>query len=233
MGLSSTGRPRNGVKWLLAACVLIPSAILSSESITRAALRPVVVSAPDLHRPNLSVAVFAGGCFWSMERPFDHVPGVVSTVVGYDGGSTDHPTYTQVNSGTTGNAESVQVTFDSTKVSYEKLLEVYWHNIDPLTREAQFCDHGNEYRTAIFYLNDAQKLAAERSRAAVAAKLTGVGSVVTEIVPTTKFWAAEAYHQHYADHTAVRYAMYRIGCGRDERLQQIWGDSAEPYVPSK
>lgn len=229
----SKAQPKNRARWLLAACFLIPSAVLTSESIARDALRPVVVSARDLHRLDLSVAIFAGGCFWSMERPFDHVPGVVATIVGYEGGDIEHPTYPQVNTGTTGNAEAVQVTFDSTKISYEKLLDVYWRNIDPFTREAQFCDHGNEYRTAIFYLNNAQKLAAERSRPTIAAKLTGFGSVVTEVVPATKFWPAEAYHQHYADQNAVRYALYRLGCGRDERLRQIWGDSAEPYVPSK
>ncbi|MGI8546690.1 MAG: peptide-methionine (S)-S-oxide reductase MsrA [Gemmatimonadaceae bacterium] len=229
----SKAGPSKRAGFVLAACFLIPSAVLTGESIARNSMRPVVVSALDVRRTDLSVAVFAGGCFWSMERPFDHVPGVVSTVVGYEGGTAEHPTYPEVNTGKTGYAESVQVTFDSTKVSYAKLLDVYWRNVDPFTREAQFCDHGNEYRTAIFYLNDAQRSEADSSRTANAGKLTALGPIVTEVVTATRFWPAEAYHQHYADHNAVRYALYRLGCGRDERLQQIWGDSAEPFVPSK
>jgi peptide-methionine (S)-S-oxide reductase len=224
-------RHRRGAAALLVACILIPTAMLLAETMARDSLRPVIVSPRDVHRRDLSVALFAGGCFWSMERPFDHVPGVVSTVVGYEGGDAQNPTYPEVNAGTTGYAESVQVTFDSTKVSYGKLLDVYWRNIDPFTREAQFCDHGNEYRTAIFYLNDAQKQAAEKSRQTVASAMSKFGEVVTEVVPAKKFWPAEEYHQHYADRNAVRYTLYRVGCGRDERLQQIWGDSAEPYVP--
>lgn len=233
MQLLSEAKARLGRRagWMLAACIAIPSASLTTKSLTRDALRPVVVSPRELHRVDLSVALFAGGCFWSMERPFDHVPGVVSTVVGYEGGDLANPMYPQVNTGATGHAETVQVTFDSTKVSYEKLLDVYWRNIDPFTREAQFCDHGNEYRTAIFYMTDSQKSAAERSLAAVAATKNAFGQVVTEVVPAKKFWPAEDYHQHYADRNAVRYMLYRLGCGRDQRLQQIWGDSAEPYVP--
>ncbi len=199
----------------------------------RSSLRPVAVSRADGAIHDTAIAVFAGGCFWSMERPFEHVPGVISTLVGYDGGGEASPSYNLVNSGKTGYAESVQVTYDPSRVSYSKLLDVYWRNVDPFTREAQFCDHGHEYRTVIFYADSAQKLAAERSRDAVASKLTGFGPVLTEIAPMTRFWPAESYHQHYADHYAVRYAVYRLGCGRDERLSRIWGDSAEPYVPSK
>ena len=216
---------------IMAACILVPSAMLLAETVVRDSLRPVIVSPHDAHRRGLSVALFAGGCFWSMERPFEHTPGVVSTVVGYEGGDAQNPTYQQVNTGATGYAESVQVTFDSAKVSYDKLLDVYWRNIDPFTRKAQFCDHGDEYRTAIFYLSDAQKQAAEKSRQSVASALSRFGEVVTEIVPAKKFWPAEEYHQHYADRNVVQYTLYRLGCGRDERLQQIWGDSAEPYVP--
>lgn len=215
-------------------CALVPAAVLVAESVANDSLRPVVVqSSPAINHADLSVALFAGGCFWSMERPFDHVPGVVSTVVGYEGGDLQNPTYEQVNSGSTGHAETVQVNFDSTRVSYAQLLSVYWRNIDPFTSKAQFCDHGDEYRTAIFYLDDAQKGAAEKSRADIAAAMTSLGTVVTEVVPAKKFWPAEAYHQHFADHNAMRYMLYRLGCGRDQRLQQIWGDSAEPYVPAE
>jgi peptide-methionine (S)-S-oxide reductase len=136
-----------------------------------------------------------------------------------------------VSSGSTGYAESVEVTYDPSKVSYEKLLNVYWRNIDPFRREAQFCDEGHQYRTAIFYLTDAQKQAAEKSRAVVASAMTRMGDVVTEITPAKKFWPAEDYHQHYADRNVIQYTLYRVGCGRDARLAQIWGDSAEPYVP--
>jgi len=216
---------------ILLACIAIPSAILMAETIARDSLRPVIISPADVHRKDLSIALFAGGCFWSMERPFERVPGVVATVVGYEGGDALHPTYTEVESGKTGYAETVQVTFDSTRVSYDKLLDVYWHNIDPFTREAQFCDHGDQYRTAIFYLNDGQRQAAETSRNSVASRLTRFGDVVTQIVPAKKFWPAEDYHQHYADRNVIQYTLYRVGCGRDERTQQIWGDSAEPYVP--
>lgn len=224
---------RAGIRGFIAACVLVPTAVLVAESVARDSLRPVIVSEPPDRGADVSVALFAGGCFWSMERPFDHVPGVVSTVVGYAGGDAANPTYAQVNTGSTGHAETVQVTFDSTKVSYEQLLSVYWRNIDPFTSRAQFCDHGDEYRTAIFYLNDAQKAAATRSRAAIAAAMSNIGAVVTEVVPAGKFWPAESYHQHFADHNAMRYMLYRLGCGRDQRLQQIWGDSAEPYVPAE
>ena len=180
---------------------------------------------------HIDTATFAGGCFWSMERPFDHTPGVVSTVVGYTGGSTARPSYEDVGTRTTGHAESVEVRFDPSKVSYEKLLYIYWHNIDPTQREAQFCDHGNEYRSAIFYHNDAQRKAAEASRAEIVQSGLFKQQIVTQIVPVSTFYKAEEYHQHYADKNPVQYNLYRIGCGRDARLRQLWGSSAEPNVP--
>ena len=179
----------------------------------------------------LDTAIFAGGCFWSMERPFEHVPGVVSTRVGYAGGTVEHPTYAQVSTGSTGHVESVQVVFDPRKITYAKLLDVYWHNIDPFTPDGQFCDKGDEYRTVIFYADSAQRDAAEHSRALIDAAHTSMGEVATRIVPAGPFWPAEDVHQHYADRNRIRYAVYRVGCGRDERLRQIWGDSAEPFVP--
>ncbi|MDQ2889395.1 MAG: peptide-methionine (S)-S-oxide reductase MsrA [Gemmatimonadota bacterium] len=176
-------------------------------------------------------ATFAGGCFWSMERPFDHTPGVISTVVGYTGGNKGNPSYEDVGTRTTGHAESVEVHYDPAKVTYEKLLYIYWHNIDPTQKEAQFCDHGNEYRSAIFYRNDSQRKLAEASRAELVQSGLFKSPIVTEVVAASAFWKAEDYHQHYADKNPVQYNLYRIGCGRDGRLKQIWGSSAEPNVP--
>lgn len=180
----------------------------------------------------IDTATFAGGCFWSMERPFDHTTGVISTTVGYTGGTKANPTYDDVGTRTTGHAESVEVHYDPTKVTYEKLLYIYWHNIDPVTREAQFCDHGNEYRTAIFYHNDAQRKAAEASKAELDKSGLFKSPIVTQIAPASAFWRAEEYHQHYADKNPMAYKLYRVGCGRDARLTQLWGSSAEPNVPA-
>ena len=177
-------------------------------------------------------AMFAGGCFWSMERPFDHVPGVTSTTVGYAGGHTKNPTYEQVNTRTTGHAETVLVEYDPARVTYEKLLDVYWHNIDPITRDRQFCDGGPDYRTVIFTHGAAQQAAAVRSKDALDKSGHFKVPVVTEIVADTPFWRGEEYHQHYADRNPERYDAYRRGCGRDARLRELWGNAAAPYVPS-
>ena len=165
-----------------------------------------------------------------MERPFDHSPGVIATTVGYTGGTKANPTYDEVGTRTTGHAESVQVQYDPAKVSYEKLLYVYWHNIDPVTREAQFCDHGNDYRTAIFYHNDAQRKAAEASKVELDKSGLFKSPIVTQIAAASTFWKAEEYHQHFADRNPIRYNLYRVGCGRDARLKELWGSSAEPNV---
>ncbi|MFI5239475.1 MAG: peptide-methionine (S)-S-oxide reductase MsrA, partial [Gemmatimonadales bacterium] len=157
--------------------------------------------------------------------------GVVSTTVGYTGGTKANPTYDDVGTRTTGHAESVEVHFDPAKVSYEKLLYIYWHNIDPVTPEAQFCDHGNEYRTAIFYHNEAQHKAAEASKEELDKSGLFKSPIVTQIAAATTFWKAEDYHQHYADKNPMAYKLYRLGCGRDARLAQLWGSSAEPNVP--
>ena len=184
-----------------------------------------VQAAPPAAAPGgLAKATFAGGCFWCMEPPFDKLDGVVSTTSGYTGGRVKNPTYEQVSSGGTGHAEAVQVVYDPAKVSYEKLLEVYWHNVDPLTANAQFCDHGDQYRTAIFFEGEAQKKLAETTKAAVEKKLGK--TVVTQIVPAGPFYAAEEYHQDYYEKNPVRYKYYRTGCGRDRRLAELWGDQA-------
>ena len=166
-------------------------------------------------------ATFAGGCFWCVEADFDKVDGVISTTSGYTGGHTVNPSYEQVSHGGTGHAESVEIVYDPAKVSYNKLLDVFWHNIDPLAKNAQFCDHGDQYRTAIFYHDEKQRAAAEASKAAVQARLEA--QVQTEITPAGPFYKAEDYHQDYHSKNPIRYKFYRLSCGRDARLQELWG----------
>lgn len=174
---------------------------------------------------NLETATFAGGCFWCMEPPFDKLDGVVSTTSGYTGGQTKNPSYEEVSSGVTGHAESVQIVFDPAKVSYAQLLDVFWHNIDPLTPNAQFCDHGTQYRTAIFYHGEEQKRLAEASKKALEQSGRFTQPIVTEIVPAGEFYKAEEYHQDYYLNNPVRYKFYRYNCGRDAVLEQRWGKS--------
>jgi peptide-methionine (S)-S-oxide reductase len=171
-----------------------------------------------------SVATFAGGCFWSMQKAFDGVPGVVAVTAGYAGGTTADPTYEEVETGATGHAESVEVTFDPARISYERLLDVYWHHIDPLTPNAAFCDHGPQYRSIIFYHNPAQQRAAEASKRALDRSHRFTTPVVTAVQPATRFYPAEEYHQQFYRKHPARYEAYRIGCGRDERTRQLWGD---------
>jgi peptide-methionine (S)-S-oxide reductase len=171
-------------------------------------------------------AIFAGGCFWCMEPPFDKLPGVTATISGYTGGRTVNPSYEQVSSGSTGHAEAVQVIYDPKKVSYEKLLEVFWVNIDPTVKDRQFCDSGNQYRTGIFYSDEAQRKAAEASKAAIEKSKPFKQAIVTPIEMAGAFYAAEDYHQDYYKKNPVRYNFYRTGCGRDARLKELWGDKA-------
>ena len=168
-------------------------------------------------------ATFAGGCFWCMEEAYDKVPGVISTTSGYMGGHVKNPTYQQVSGSQTGHAEVVQVVYDPGKVSYEKLVEVFWRNIDPTQKNAQFCDYGSQYRSAIFYDGDEQKRIAEASLAALKKNKPFKDEIVTEITRATEFWPAESYHQNYHDTNPVRYKWYKSGCGREARLREIWG----------
>ncbi|HZN23301.1 MAG TPA: peptide-methionine (S)-S-oxide reductase MsrA [Burkholderiales bacterium] len=184
------------------------------------------VAMPSLAAPN-EVAVFAGGCFWCEESAFEGLPGVVSAVSGYAGGTAVNPTYEQVSTGGTGHAESAQVTFDPSKISYQKLLDVYWHNIDPTQKGGQFCDHGSQYRTAIFYHNDEQKKLAEASKAALEKGKPFKGEIVTELAAAPQFYRAEEYHQDFYKKNPARYKLYRTGCGRDARLQALWGRSTD------
>ena len=173
-----------------------------------------------------SKAIFAGGCFWCMETAFEGVPGISSVVSGFDGGFKKDVTYEEVSEGNTGHAESVLVTFDPAKITYAQLLEIFWHNIDPLSAEGQFCDRGNQYRSAIFYLDEAQHKAADASKKAIAASGKLPGPIVTEITKATEFYAAEDYHQDFYKKNPVRYHSYRLGCGRDRRLKELWGAAA-------
>ena len=173
-----------------------------------------------------AVATFAGGCFWCMEPPYDKLDGVLATTSGYMGGPKKNPTYEEVSAGGSGHAEVVQVRYDPAKVSYDKLLEVFWHNVDPTVRDRQFCDTGSQYRTAIFVHTDEQRRAAEASKTALEKSKPFKEAIVTPIVTATEFWPAEEYHQDYYLKNPIRYAYYRTGCGRDARLKQLWGDAA-------
>ena len=188
-----------------------------------AALLPFQALAQAKPEAGLATAIFAGGCFWCMEPPYDKLPGVVSTTSGYIGGRTKNPTYQQVSAGTTGHTEAVQVVYDPTKVSYQKLLEVFWRNIDPTTPNAQFCDHGSQYRSGVFYLNEEQQRQAVASREQLERKKSFREPIVTEITRATTFYPAEDYHQDYYKKNPLRYKFYRANCGRDARLEQLWG----------
>jgi peptide-methionine (S)-S-oxide reductase len=172
------------------------------------------------------VAIFAGGCFWCVEEAYEKVPGVISAVSGYTGGTVANPTYEQVASKATGHAEAVEVTYDPGKVSYEQLVDWFWRNIDPFDAKGQFCDKGSPYRSAIFYKDDAQKKVAEASRDALKARFKE--PIVTKIEPAATFYPAEDYHQGYYKTNQFRYQYYKFGCGRPQRLEQIWGKPTPP-----
>ena len=182
---------------------------------------------PAAAQPGSAVAVFAGGCFWCTESDFDKVPGVLSTTSGYIGGHVENPTYEDVSYGKSGHIEAVQVRYDSSKISYAQLLEVFWPTIDPITPNAQFCDKGPQYRSAIFYGNPQEQALAEASKAALERSGKLPGPVVTEILAATTFYPAEEYHQDYHNKNPIRYAYYRNGCGRDARLEQLWGKKGD------
>jgi peptide-methionine (S)-S-oxide reductase len=196
--------------------------LLSLAAIPAAALQ-AAETAPDKGK---AVATFAGGCFWCMEPPFDKLDGVIATVSGYAGGKLKDPTYEQVSSGGTGHAESVQVIYDSKRIGYEGLLAVFWRNVDPLTKNRQFCDAGHQYRTAIFYHNEKQKRLAEQSKKELEESGRFHQPIVTEIVQAGEFYPAEDYHQNYYQKNPLRYKFYRYTCGRDQRLDELWGDKA-------
>jgi peptide-methionine (S)-S-oxide reductase len=171
--------------------------------------------------PKVAIAVFGGGCFWCMEKPYDQIEGVYMTTSGYAGGDVERPTYEQVSAGGTGHVEVVQVRYDPDKVSYAKLLNTYWRNIDPLAVNRQFCDGGAQYRSVIFYADEEQRALAEASRAELQKRFEQ--PIATEVLPLSSFWPAEDYHQDYYQRNPIRYSYYRSRCGRDARLREIWG----------
>jgi peptide-methionine (S)-S-oxide reductase len=169
-------------------------------------------------------AIFAGGCFWCMEPPFDKLEGVISTTSGYTSGHKVNPTYKEVSAGGTGHAEAIQITFDPEKISYAELLDAFWKNIDPVAKNRQFCDSGTQYRSGIYYLNEKQKIAAKQSLHQLEKTKPFEEVIVTEILPASTFYPAEDYHQDYYQKNPVRYKFYRYSCGRDRRLQELWGE---------
>jgi peptide-methionine (S)-S-oxide reductase len=174
---------------------------------------------------NRAKATFAGGCFWCMEEAFEEVPGVLSVMSGYIGGHVANPTYDQVSAGKTGHTEAIEVLYDPAKVSYSQLLEVFWHNIDPITPNAQFCDHGSQYRAGLFYHNEEQQKLAETSKQDLVNSKRFNAPIVTEITMATTFYPAEEYHQDYYKKNPFRYKFYKYNCGRAQRLKELWGKS--------
>jgi len=215
VGCKSTGEEGTSMKWFpriaKRGAAVIALAVASSPAAAQLPASAAVAAK----------ATFAGGCFWCVEADFDKVAGVISTTSGYTGGTTVNPTYAEVGSGRTGHAEAVEVVYDSAKVSYSQLLDAFWHDIDPLVKGRQFCDVGSEYRTAIFVHDEEQQRLAEESKKRVEAQLKA--PVYTEVVPAGPFYPAEEYHQDYYVKNPVRYQFYRRNCGRDQRLEQIWG----------
>ena len=173
------------------------------------------------------VATFAGGCFWCMQPPYDKLPGVISTTVGYIGGHVPNPSYEQVSSGKTGHAEAVQIVFDPAKTSYKELLDVFWHNIDPTVLNAQFADVGSQYRTAIFYNSDEQKTEAQESKKAVGGSGKFKTAIVTEIIPASVFYPGERHHQKYYQKNKTHYEMYKYGSGRQSYIEKMWGKNPQ------
>jgi peptide-methionine (S)-S-oxide reductase len=168
-------------------------------------------------------AYFAGGCFWCMEEAFEKVEGVLSATSGYMGGTVANPSYEEVSAGRTGHAESVEVVYDPARVSYQKLLDAFWHNVDPITPNAQFCDHGSQYRSAIFFQTDEEKRASDTSKQAIEQSKRFKEPIVTQIVMASQFYPAEEYHQDFYKKNPVRYKFYKYNCGRTKRLEELWG----------
>jgi len=168
-----------------------------------------------------AVAIFAGGCFWCMEPPFDKLPGVLSTTSGYTGGRVANPSYEEVSSGRTGHTEAVEIRYDPTRIGYEELLAVFWRNIDPLAKDRQFCDRGSQYRSGIYAVNDRQLQLARASAEQIREQLGQ--RIFTEIERAGPFYPAEQYHQDYYEKNPLRYKFYRYNCGRDQRLEELWG----------
>lgn len=203
---------------LLALAILAaPCSVLSAPSTPA----PAAAEKPEVRR-----ATFAGGCFWCMETAFEGRPGIVAVISGFSGGKELNPTYGEVSAGRTGHMESVEVVYHPSEISYERLLEIYWHNIDPTQGDGQFCDHGAQYRSAIFVRDAEERKLAERSKTAITNSKALDAPIVTRILPFTGFWPADEHHQDYYRKNPDDYHRYREGCGRDRRLQELWGAEA-------
>ncbi|HEY0440360.1 MAG TPA: peptide-methionine (S)-S-oxide reductase MsrA [Xanthobacteraceae bacterium] len=201
---------------------LLPIAMVLAALVLPAAAQDAAKPAP----ANTAVATFAGGCFWCMEPPFDKIDGVLSTTSGYIGGHVPNASYQQVSAGGTGHAEAVEIVYDPAKVSYAQLLRVFWRNIDPLAKDRQFCDSGDQYRSAIFVHGEEQKRLAEASKQELVASGRFKQPIVTQIVPAGPFYKAEDYHQDFYLKNPTKYKFYRWNCGRDQRLKELWGAEA-------
>lgn len=172
------------------------------------------------------IAIFAGGCFWCVESDFDKVPGVLETISGYTGGHTENPTYKEVSNKDTGHYEALKIVYDPNKVTYEKLLYTFWRTVDPTDKGGQFCDRGDSYRTAIFAVDQAQLDAARQSKEKEQTSGKLKGRIVTPVIMASQFYKAEEYHQNYYNKSPLRYKYYRYSCGRDSRIEKLWGDEA-------
>ena len=214
-----------------AAFLLFATTMLAAPGAIASVSKPTPAAPPAARSARVEVATFAMGCFWCGETQFERQPGVLSVVSGYCGGSEQHPTYEQVGAGETGHYESVQVKFDPTRTSYAKLLDIFWHAVDPTQGDGQFCDRGAQYRSAVFVHDGAQRQLADSSRRAIEGSGVLKAPIVTQILPATTFWPAEDYHQDFWKKDPVRYRSYRFGCGRDQRLAKLWGAAAaKPLV---
>ena len=199
---------------------------LAASFLAMFAPHPAIAAAGD----GLAVATFAGGCFWCVESDFDAVPGVVETTSGYTGGTVADPTYKRVSEGGTGHREAVQIRYDPEQVSYERLLHIFWRSVDPTDGGGQFCDRGESYQTAIFAGNEKERRLAEASKEALEQSAVLDDPIVTPIEPAGEFYPAEGYHQDYYRKNSVRYRFYRFSCGRDSRVQQVWGKQAHDGI---
>ena len=204
----------------------LPAASPAGTQAAAPTAQPSAVAPESVASPAPALATFAGGCFWCVEEAFEPLDGVVSVTSGYIGGHVKDPSYDAVSDGGTGHFEAVQIVFDPERISYEKLLDVLWHNVDPTDGTGQFCDKGPQYRSAIFVHDDDQRRAAETSRETLVHSASLPGKIATGILPATTFYPAEKYHQDYAAKNPIRYRFYRTSCGRDQRLHEVWGARA-------
>jgi peptide-methionine (S)-S-oxide reductase len=211
-----------GKRFIVMGGLLVGLVFAVNELMPRSGNMPRAENRAPAENGAVAKATFAGGCFWCMQPPFDALPGVVSTRVGYTGGQKENPTYEEVSAGGTGHAESIEVTYDPNKISYRDLLNVFWHNVDPTTTDREFCDVGHQYRTAIFFHDAEQEREARESEAALEENKPFRDPIVTEIVPASTFYPAENYHQEYHRKNPILYRFYRYACGRDRRLREVW-----------